>query len=172
MAAAITTSTLAGYGSETTSSITKRKAASEFAKSTKPHGHFVFSSGAVTVPTAAIDDIGDRLLIFKFPADLGEIYIESLTMTTTALDAHATPTLSFSLVTHDGTSDVDTYISASTVGRTGATDEIDADTGFRFKSDVSGKYLAMKVTAAAATAAAGTITVRGSIWIGSRVTFS
>lgn len=60
----------------------------------------------------------------------------------------------------DGTGNVDTLISGSTAGQTGATDAFDGDENL---TDVSGKYLQLKVTTVAATGAAGGLRIKGYI---------
>lgn len=170
MSAANTNTTLAGYGSGVTNDLFRKKARKDFSQATYPHGEYVFTSGSLTVPTTAIDDNNDRLVLFQFPDNMGSIYILSLTITISDVDSGTAHV--FNLETFDGTNSVDTYISGSTKGQAGGTDEMDADTGFRYHSDVKGKYLAMKSTTAAGTPVAGTVTVRGHVWVGDRIALS
>src|SRR5690348_13152346 len=116
MAAGTASTTLAGYGSSVFNDLVRKKARKLFGDASAPGGKFyVFTSGAQTVATTHTETANDRLHLFKFPDNCGEVYIVDLTITTTALDAHATPTHVFSLETFD-TADADVYISGSTIG--------------------------------------------------------
>jgi len=131
-----------------------------------PTGVFAFNTGAKAVATTNIDDIGDAMFFVQFPANT---YLLDLQYTWSDVD-------SASLFQWDGVTSTTgasggtevTLISNSTVGRTAGSDELDADQG-HFMRDVSNLYLGFKVDAAA-TAVAGTLTIKGLVYIGDVVT--
>lgn len=117
-----------------------------------------------TITTAMIDDVGDIRRLYKLPTGF---YITEFRGEISDVDTNGTPLLSYDVVTTDSADVVkNTIVSASTKGRTGGTDRIrDAAVG-QFCGD---QFLAIKVTAAAATAAAGTYDVWLSGTIGAIV---
>lgn len=77
------------------------------------------------------------------------------------LDTHATPTLDFDIgfsAALTGTS-LDVFANDSAAAQTGATDYNDAS---EIGTDIGEKYLVLKIVTAAATAAGGTVRVRGA----------
>lgn len=113
------------------------------------------------VPTTAIDDVNDILRLFKFPPGA---YLWNLRVTASDMDTNATPLLTFSIITTDD-SDVTkgTHISASTIGQAGTTAVL---TNASIGDFVGGYWLALKTTAVAATATAGTVKVAVAFSIG------
>lgn len=129
-------------------------------KTTKPNGFYMIEA-AVAVATTNIDDVNDELRLIEFPD--GNVYLFGLKIEATDMDTNGSPTLQFDIITDDGSTER-TLISNSTIGRAGGTDDLDADVDMDFL-EVGGKFLAMKVDTAAATAAAGTLTARALIYI-------
>lgn len=114
-----------------------------------------------TVPTTAIDDVGDILRLFQYPPGA---YITNVRITATDVDTNATPTLVFSLVVTDSADTVKaTLIANSTIGQGAGSDSIDEPEIGEF---VGSYYCAIKVGTAAATAAAGTLKLFTSYSIG------
>lgn len=172
MAAATVSTTLASNGPQTFESLLQHKQFGIINIQNRPSKSFMFDSGDQTILSTQTNDVNDRTLLFQFPAKYGAVYIEDLAVTvSTALDAHATPTVVFSILTYD-TADLDVYIATTTIGQAGGTKELDAATGFKYKKDVSGKYLCLKITTGSATAQAGVVRVRGKIYVGSPITLS
>jgi hypothetical protein len=117
-----------------------------------------------SIPTTSIDDVGDIRRLYLFPSGA---YVHDLRVTATDMDTNGTPTVAFDIAVTDGSDVVkDTLIAATTIAQAGGTARI-ANTGVgQFVGD---RYLVLKTTAAAATAAAGTlgVVVRYSIGINS-----
>lgn len=114
----------------------------------------------VTIPTTSIDDIGDDVLICKFPEGV-YLYTPSLLVQPSDMDTNGTPTLGLDFGFGDSDGVIDTVlINDSVAARTGVADEVDTGITDRF-SDCGGKYFIMSVVTAAATAAAGTLEVEG-----------
>lgn len=134
-----------------------------------PQGFFAFDTGAQTVATTNVDDAGDALFTFQFPADC---YLYDLQVTVTDLDSDGSAALVFDVITSttgaSGGTEV-VLINDTTIGQAGGSDELDRNGGLML-SDVSEKYLGIKVATASATAAAGTIRFKGIIHIGSPIT--
>lgn len=124
----------------------------------------------VNVPTAAIDSADEQILLIKFPDD-GDVFLlrDALTdlyIVPSDMDTNGSPLITFTLGIGDSDGVVDTaLITDSQAARTGAADNLDA---VGAPLDVSGKYLIFDVTAAAATAAAGTLGVRAKVLYGKR----
>jgi hypothetical protein len=107
-----------------------------------------------TVPTTAIDDVNDILRLVRMPAGA---YIWFGRVTATDMDTNATPTLAFSLLAIDSSDTTKaTLVSASTIGQAGGSANLATAALGEFVGDY---YLALKTTTAAATAAAGTLSV-------------
>lgn len=119
----------------------------------------------VTIPTTAQETIADRLNLMAFPDSYNIVGIDLLA--NAALDAHATPTLDADLVIVTGCeypSDAGTeavVYNAGTRWQTASTTRLWVDyTTATVASDYNKlAYLRWKVVAAAATEAAGTITM-------------
>lgn len=108
----------------------------------------------VAVATTNIDDSGDLLRICTFPAGF---FLSDLAATLTDMDTHATPALVGRLVLLDSADSEDSDVTASTtVGQGGGTVDIAPAAKGKY---VGGLTLAWKTNTAAATAAAGTLTV-------------
>lgn len=127
-------------------------------------GLYLFDSGAVAIATTNIDDVNDEVRLVKFPDQCRLIDFQ---VTATDMDTNATPTLAFDIRTDDGSTEV-LYISATTIGQAGGTDEVDLAVNL-IGTDVSNLYLSTKVTTVSATGAAGTIRVKGLVWLGNRI---
>lgn len=116
-----------------------------------------------TVPTTAIDDVGDFLRLWHFPAGA---FLWDLRGVASDMDTNATPTLVYDVVVTDSSDTVlHTLVSGSTKGQTGsatADDILAAKRGIY----VGGNYLALKTTTVAATPAAGTYKVAAQLSIG------
>lgn len=113
-----------------------------------------------TIATTEIDNADDSKYLFQFPLSCRLL---AISVTATDMDSHATPTLVFDLTVTDGSSPT-VLISGSTIGQGGGSDQ--ADVTARVPGlDVSGLYCMFNPTTAAATAAAGTVTVGALIQI-------
>lgn len=107
---------------------------------------------SVTIPTTALDDVGDIRRLYQFPAGA---FLIGFRGTPTDADTGATPTLVYSIVTTNS-SDVTnvTVVSLSTNGQAAADSDLIATAAIgKF---VGGDYLAFKTTTAATTPAAMT----------------
>ena len=113
-----------------------------------------------SIATTEIDNADDSKYLFKFPLSCTLL---SISVTSTDMDSHATPTLVFDLTVTDGSSPT-VIISGSTIGQGGGSDQ--ADVTARVPGlDVSGLYCMFNPTTAAATAVAGTVTVDALIQV-------
>ncbi len=126
----------------------------------RPGGIYTFDTGALTVATTNIDDVNDELRLLRFP---DRCFLLALQVTATDMDTNGAPTLSFDVQIDNNTAEVD-LIANSTIGRTGGSDELDINAGHILR-DVSLNWLQIKVDAAAATGAAGTIRAKGVVLI-------
>lgn len=133
-----------------------------------PHGVYAFIFEA-EVPTTSTDEQNDEYRLGYFPDDYN-IYLMDLQVTADDMDTHATPTAVFDVNLDDGSSEV-TLINNSTVMQGGGSDELDADAGHVLRS-VSGNWLVVKMVTAGATPAAGTVTLKGLVYVGTPITFS
>lgn len=116
--------------------------------------------------TTEIDNTNDQVLLTPvFPAN-SRLWLLGISSTDMDTNVSATLTLNIGVGDSDGTLDT-TLISGSTVGQAGTSDQMDATAlpGL----DVSGKYLIVDVGTAAATAAAGTLTVTFAYSTGTKV---
>lgn len=116
-----------------------------------------------TVPTTALDDVGDVLRLWRFPAGC---FLHYLRAVFSDQDTNATPTLVGDLlITDSSDTTLHTLVSGSTKAQTGSAvaDEMLAAKRGVF---VGGSYLSWKTTTAAATAAAGTIKCMAMVSIG------
>lgn len=132
-----------------------------------PHGIYAFTFEA-EVPTASLDEAGDEYRLGYFPSNYN-IYLVDLQVTTDDLDAHATPTAVFDVILDDGSNEV-VLINDSTVMQGGGSDRLDADGGHLLRL-VSGSWIGTKMATGAATAAAGTVTLKGLVYVGTPITF-
>lgn len=120
-----------------------------------------------TVPSSAVDDANDILRLIRFPPGA---YIWFLRATVSDMDTNATPTLTFSLLATDsGDNTKATLISASTAAQAGGSAALATAGIGEFVGDY---YLSWKVGDAAATAAAGTISILMGYSIGVSVATS
>lgn len=133
-----------------------------FAAPLRPLGIYPFDTGAVTVATTSLDDIGDEVFVVKFPDNC---YLGDFQITVTDMDSNATPTLVFSVITENSAGTEVVYTATTTIGQGGGTDEPDLGVQVLGK-EVSNLYLGIKVTTAAATAAQGTVRIKGLVWLG------
>jgi len=127
-----------------------------------PQGVFPFSV-TTEIATTSIDETDDEVYLIYFPSNY-DIYLLDLEMTVDDLDTHATPTLVLDLNMDTGSAEV-TLINDTTIGQGGGSDKLDLDGGHYLRS-LSGNYLATKVVTGAATAATGTVTVKGMVYVG------
>lgn len=121
----------------------------------------------VTVPTEALDSGDEQVLLYPFPESLegGEVWLERLISNVDDLDSSATPALVYDVGVGDSDGVVDTsFVTGSTTGQAGGA-EVIVDDG-DVPTDVSGKFLILDVTTAAATAAEGDFEVFGSFAVG------
>lgn len=126
---------------------------------------------AVTVGllTTDIDDIGDNVALFQFPANCR---LWGLSLEVDDLDTHATPTITFDIALSAaaaGTSQT-VLINDSTAAQGGGVDGIDAMTYIGY--DVSNMYLCFQCAAAASTGAAGDIVIRALVYTTDPATMS
>jgi hypothetical protein len=121
----------------------------------------------VSVATTSLDEVGDCVLCFLFPAGA---YLPTFpgavkVYFATELDSNASPTLDLNWGIGDSDGVLDTTFvtdSAEQNANAQAEDLFNVDHDLDGFLDVGGKYLIMRVgTAAAATAAAGTVSVCG-----------
>jgi hypothetical protein len=132
-----------------------------------PVGLYAFNTGAQTVAITNTETIADALFTFQFP---NNCYLYDLQVTFSALDAGSTLVVDVITSTTGASGGTEVVlINDSTAGQAGGSDELDRNTGHMLR-DVSGLYLGFKVGAAATTVAAGTVTFKGIIHIGSPVT--
>ncbi len=123
-------------------------------------------SHQVAIATTSIDEAGDDVLLFKFPPN-SFIKANDLDVEFDDLDTNGTPTLVVDIGVGDSDGVIDTVIINNSTGpQTGADDVADASTAGNYWVDCSDKYLIMTVVTAAATAAAGDVTVRGTYAVG------
>jgi len=113
--------------------------------------------------TTQLDDANDDTNLLQFPQNsrLWDVWVDL-----DDLDTGGTPALVWDLVVEatDGTGTV-VLINDSTVGQTAGTDTLDTrQTSLLI--DVSLKYLQFRIVTKAATAAAGTLRVRGAFFTG------
>lgn len=132
-----------------------------------PRGVYAFTFEA-EVPTTSTDEQDDEYRLGYFPENYN-IYLVDLQVTTDDLDTHATPTAVFDVNIDDGSTEV-TLINNSTVMQGGGSDRLDTDGGHLLRS-VSGNWLGIKMVTAAATPAAGTVTLKGLVYVGTPITF-
>lgn len=131
----------------------------------RPDGLYAVNSGAVTIATTDIDDVGDEVRLLKFP-DQCYLLPTTLSVTATDMDSNATPLLAFDINTDDGSTEVQ-YIAATTIGQSSGSKQAAADKAQLV--DVSNLYLSLKVTAAAATGVAGTVTAKCLVYLGTPI---
>lgn len=115
----------------------------------------------VTVPTTALDSADEQVLVYQFANSPlgGEVWLTQCVLVSDDLDTNATPTLVFDVGIGDSDGVLDTtLLSGSTAGQAGGT-VVPLDPSAEAPVDVSGKFLIVDVTTAAATAAAGDIEV-------------
>ena len=146
----------------------KRKENGRAAEARDPEqGRFyAFNTGAISIATTQIDDVGDVTRLLQFPDNSLLVDIQ---ITATDMDTNGAPAL-VADVTSETTAAVHTVlISGSTIGQAAGSDDLDRGSGHLLRS-VGGTYLSYKVTTASATPAAGTLTAKGIIYIGSPVT--
>ena len=167
MTASTVTSTQAGYGDKLIEPVAKRVESYFTQIPNRPHGERLWLLPAVTIPTTSIDDVADIVKLFKIPANIGPVYLLGLKCVSTAMDVHATPTLAFTIETYT-TTDGTALITATTTPQAGGTAVLSSANTAQY-TDISGKFIAMKVTTAAATAAAGTITISMNVYCGRAV---
>lgn len=120
----------------------------------------------VTVPTEALDSADEQVLLYPFPESLagGEVWLERLILNVDDLDS-GVAALVFDVGVGDSDGVLDTtLVTGSTAGQAGGV-EVVVDDG-DVPTDVSGKFLILDVTAAAATAAEGDVEVFGSFAVG------
>lgn len=132
-----------------------------------PHGVYAFTFEA-EVPTTSTDEADDEYRLGYFPNNYN-IYLVDLQVTTDDLDTNATPTAVFDVITDDGSSEV-VLINDSTVMQGGGSDRLDADGGHLLRQ-VDGKWIGIKMATEAATPAAGTVTLKGLVYVGTPITF-
>jgi len=130
----------------------------------RPVGFYPFES-TTAIATTSLDDVNDEVYLVKFPENC-YLLGSSLVVTATDMDTNATPTLVFDINIDTGLSE-STMVNNSTIGQAGGTDYSEATGIPEGLIDVGGDYLGMKVVTAAATGAAGTITVQGIVYVGS-----
>lgn len=130
-----------------------------------PEGAIVpFATAPLTVPTTALDDVGDILRISPLLA-AGTV-VWGFRGTISDVDTNGSPALVYDVVViNEAGTTLFTLVSSSTKGRTGGTDVMDGALLGR-NIGTSGGYIALKVTTAAATAAAGTYKWAGLFSIG------
>jgi len=113
-----------------------------------------------SLATTEIDNADDHKHLFQFPLSCRLL---AISMTATDMDTHATPAWVGNLTVTDGSTST-VLISASEILRGGGSDQ--ADVTARIPGlDVSGLYCMLDTTTAAATAAAGTLTVEALVWV-------
>jgi len=115
---------------------------------------------AKTLATTEIDNADDSAYVFQFPLSCRLL---SFACTLTDIDTHATPTHVFNMTVTDGSTPV-VLISGSTIGQGGGSDQADV-TAKVPGLDVSGLYCMFDTSTAAATPAAGTLTVHALIQV-------
>lgn len=113
-----------------------------------------------SVATTEIDNSDDSKYLGQFPLSCRLL---AISVTCTDIDTHATPAHAFNLTVTDGSTPT-ILITGSEVGRGGGSDQADVTTRVP-GLDVSGLYCMFDTTTAAATAAAGTVTVEALVWI-------
>lgn len=120
----------------------------------------------VTVPTEALDSADEQVLLYPFPESLagGEVWLERLILNVDDLDS-GVAALVFDVGVGDSDGVLDTtLVTGSTAGQAGGV-EVVVDDG-DVPTDVSGKFLILDVTTAAATAVEGDVEVFGSFAVG------
>lgn len=132
-----------------------------------PRGVYAFVFEA-EVPTTSLDDANDEYRLGYFPENYN-IYLMDLQVTTDDLDTGATPAAVFDVILDDGSSEV-VLINDSTVMQGGGSDRLDADGGHLLRL-VSGSWIGTKMATGAATASAGTVTLKGLVYVGTPITF-
>lgn len=114
----------------------------------------------VTVPTEALDSSDEQVLLYQFATNPfgNESWLENCILTVDDLDGGVTLVFDVGIGDEDGVVDT-VLVSGSTAGQAGGTVVVIdyAD----FPVDVSGKFLILDVTTAAATPAAGDVEVFG-----------
>jgi hypothetical protein len=138
----------------------QRVTAARATKNLRPTGLYLIEASAA-VATTNVDDANDELRIVEFPD--GQVYLLDLKVELTDCDTNGAPALVVDFITDDGSTEA-VLINDSTIGQAGGTDDLDANVDMD-NLEVGGKFLAMKVVTAAATAAAGTVTVRALVYI-------
>ena len=130
-------------------------------------GLFAFDTGAVTISTDKVDDIGDEHYVLRFP---DQTYLVALQVTSTEMDTGVDAlVMDFQTQTSGGTEAK--LITGSTIGQGGGSDELDANLGSSLL-DVSNLYLGHEVTTDAATPAAGTLRYKGLVWMGAPISIA
>lgn len=157
---AVETATLASANKKSLYRAIQRESTRRHNSPLRPRGTFTFERD-FTIATTYIDDAGDEARLIEFPD--GVVYLDELKIEATDMDANGAPALVFDIITDDGTTEL-VLINDSTIGQAGGTDELDANVDPDSLS-VGGKYLSLKTGVAAATPAAGTLTVRFKITI-------
>ena len=111
--------------------------------------------GVVTIPTTALDDVGDKVVLFTYPA-VAQLW--GLKIKATDMDTNVAPGLVFDITvqTPAGAGEV-VLISGATIGQAGGKDELDLNLD-PVDLAVGGKQLCLKTTTVSATPAAGTLT--------------
>jgi len=158
---AIITSTLAGFGAAPVIRAIRRFITHKNSAPGEKFGLIPFDTGAITVASTSIQD-DDFLLLFKFPDNCRVAQLEA---TLTDIDTHGTPTHAYSLSLHDGTTVGQALLTGGTAGQGGG---VDSKGEGMLSYDCSNKYLCMDTTTSAATAASGTIRVRGLLLLDGR----
>lgn len=109
----------------------------------------------VSLATTNIDNADDGVVFYQFPS---AAYLWDLSVYATDMDTNATPTLVFDVGIGDSDGAVDTVlINDTTIGQGAGRDDLDATV--QKWVNCSSKYLMIDIVTAAATAAAGTLTV-------------
>lgn len=158
---AIVSSTLASLGNAPILRAIRRYVTHKNANPGERFGLVPFDTGLITVPSTSLQ-ADDDLLLFKFPPNARVAQIQA---TVTAMDTNATPTLVYALALHDGTTQSTSLLSGGTAAQAGGVDSVGSGI---LAIDCSDKYLAFCPSAQAATAAAGTIRVRGLLLLDGR----
>jgi len=160
------TQNLSSVNAYTFASIAKRQMRDERLPDDHLRGSFSFTTGARTVAATNTETEADELFVLTFPE---KCYLEHLLVTITDVDTNATPTLVFDVIVENSAGTEVVLINDATIGQAGGTDELDANL---FLTDVSEKKLGIKVVTGSATAAAGTITFKGRVWLGNLPTIA
>ncbi len=127
-----------------------------------PYGDRIYKQ---TVALVAGDlTLNNVIPVISFPAnDARGVFLKILRLKITDLDTNGAPLITFSMIAYDSAgSVVATLIANSTKAQAGGNDELDLDLDPTLL-DMAGLTIKFKVTAAPATAAAGTLTVYAAV---------